>query len=125
MFGNVWEWCFTEDKGYVEEGIVPLRRYDNNFDKINPELRGGGFLNDISKIKPFLQAAELQNGSNTCHSDLGFRIATEVFTNDLPEDVQLRLSLCKPLPPRSPSFKRRVSNPRLYPADFKAKDYNL
>lgn len=98
MFGNIWEWCdtreftyidpLTEDPPIIIQGEVP-------FEKI--ELRGGGFLDDLFEIKPFIHSPVLKDGENTRHSDLGFRIAGRVPLNSLPGEVQIRLSLCDPI----------------------------
>lgn len=91
MFGNVWEWCFSED---IFDNVSP-----GAVVSIEPgiELRGGSFLDNLASIKPFVTADRLANGAATCHSDLGFRIAADVDVEILPDDVKLRLSLCRKL----------------------------
>jgi formylglycine-generating enzyme required for sulfatase activity len=107
MFGNVWEWCSSNDSGRFFVPMISNIAYvteadDDNFDV---ELRGGGFLDNLTNIEPFLQAYRLVDGQNTRHSDLGFRTATNVDIENLPDDINLRLSLCKRL-----SNRRSLSN---------------
>jgi formylglycine-generating enzyme required for sulfatase activity len=99
MFGNVWEWCCSDiSDGRYTPLILPIANYyiGNHEDIGNhEELRGGGFLDNLTNIEPFLHVYSLVDGINTRHSDLGFRTATKVDIEILPDDIKLRLSLCK------------------------------
>lgn len=95
MFGNVWEWCSSKDSGgsnssYMAKGFYSALTH-------SAELRGGSFFDNLANVEPFLQAYRLADGANTCHSDLGFRIAADISIDVLPEDIRIRLSLCKDL----------------------------
>ncbi len=99
MFGNIWEWCsVNSSRRFIEPSFTNIAyAYIDSDETSNIELRGGGFLDNLARIEPFLPAYRLAEGENTCHSDLGFRIATNVDLEILPDDVKLRLSLCKKL----------------------------
>lgn len=113
MFGNVWEWCSDwnfhpyshwnaeEISFLMPPGINPLFYFAAlNDDPIEiPDLRGGGFLDDLSKVEPFLSIHRTQDKENTRHSDLGFRLAGVISVDHLPDNVQLKLSMCKPYNP--------------------------
>ena len=93
MFGNVWEWCYALNEKEVNSYSL------NPFDwvrKTRPEIRGGGFFDDISQIQTFLDSKSITDHARTRHSDLGFRIAAEVSVDILPEDLKLKLRLSKP-----------------------------
>jgi len=85
MFGNVWEWCCDYHYRWVTLIGDGGRRVD-------VELRGGGFLDDINKIKPHIAASLLKDKTRTRHTDLGFRIAAVIPTAYLPKEVQTQLS---------------------------------
>ncbi len=91
MFGNVWEWC--SEYTYSQE---PSRITD--YEVSAPNLRGGSFLDDLSKIDPFLSSHRLADKQDTKHTDLGFRIAGSVSIKTLHTDLQQRLLLCKKIP---------------------------
>ena len=121
MIGNVWEWCgeytwsfhgcylrdYSQDiasLGEIAEEFTdspPVLAYFDDFgyrDKIRRDgfrarLKGGGFLDDLSAIEPFIKATELANKEKTKHSDLGFRIALQIPLNLLPENIQLQLRM--------------------------------
>jgi len=91
MFGNIWEWC----SDYFDHRISLFRPFRRRADV---ELRGGGFLDDILKIKPYLRASMLQDGTKTRHTDLGFRVAALIPLTYLPKDIQVKLSLQQQYP---------------------------
>jgi hypothetical protein len=86
MFGNIWEWC----SDYFDHQVSLFRPFRRRADV---ELRGGGFLDDLQKIKPYLRASILKDGVRTRHTDLGFRIAAMIPISYLPKDVTVLLSL--------------------------------
>jgi len=103
MVGNVWEWCrgtirfIGKAKGYgSEEGYEAALREKL---KYKPEIRGGGFMDDLSRTEIFLEASRLPQRTNTRHADLGFRISTELDTYKLPEHVLDLLSTFKEYEP--------------------------
>jgi len=107
MFGNVWEWCSGNDSRRLEqESLTNIASYIGGAytETSGSELRGGGFLDNLANIEPFLPTYRLVDGENTCHADLGFRIATNVDVEILPDDIKLRLSLCKKLSNRGYSL---------------------
>ena len=88
MIGNVWEWTFEMYEDYDRPSLgAPSMDYHN----IN--VQGGGFLDDMSRTLPVLSSHDLPNGSNTKHSDLGFRIAAKVTLHNLPDEVIQGLEL--------------------------------
>ncbi len=87
MIGNVWEWV----GGNFWEGISSLllgRRRP-----MEPELRGGSFLDNLETVHPFLRVGMLDDGTRTSHTDLGFRIAAMVPLAKLPKAVVALLEL--------------------------------
>jgi Domain of unknown function (DUF4365)/Sulfatase-modifying factor enzyme 1 len=121
LLGNVWEWCALDDEGFIGKGIsgdIPRHRYKGFYDR-NLHLKGGGFLDDLTSIIPSMRSTELDQGSCTCHFDIGFRVSTEILVSSLPVNIQEKLQLCKRLLPRNQSY----ANPSLYPSDFKEKDF--
>jgi Sulfatase-modifying factor enzyme 1 len=84
LIGNVWEWCLPGETAPAVLG--PL--------EVEPQLRGGGFLDDLSRTSVFLDASMLPDREETRHSDLGFRIAGKVPVSELPDTVQVRLTVC-------------------------------
>ncbi len=68
----------------------------SDFDLMS-DLRGGGFLDKLSKTKPFLDVLTLKERDETRHADLGFRIGGMVSVEELPESTQVRLSTCREL----------------------------
>lgn len=95
LVGNVWEWC---------KGI-------DNYDFITPaigrpavaaviggwteriSLRGGSFLDNLKNTLVHLRVTDLQDGSQTQHSDLGFRLASEVTIDSISIDDSLLMQL--------------------------------
>lgn len=103
MFGNVWEWCSSNDSRRFFETSFTNVYISGAYKKAsNVGLRGGGFLDNLNNIEPFLQAYRLVDGRKTRHSDLGFRTATNVDIEILPDDIKVKLSLCKKISNRTP-----------------------
>jgi formylglycine-generating enzyme required for sulfatase activity len=103
MIGNIWEWCSDRDVTVVSilpmgapTGILDPRESRHFYE----EVRGGGFLDDLNQVEPFLPVYALKDGKDTRHSDIGFRIAGSVGIERLPESVQrhLRRINRRPLP---------------------------
>jgi len=98
IIGNVWEWC-----GRLEawgDVFIP-----NFFDTqalgprppVLDQLRGGGFLDDLERVTPFINVSELPDKENTSHADLGFRVAVLLRIEELPTEIIERVMRCKPL----------------------------
>jgi hypothetical protein len=100
MIGNVWEWCGNHDH-WAQSGLVAVT-FTSHSEKYS--VRGGSFLDDLSKTVPFISVRELPDGSDTSHNDLGFRFAATVETRHLPEALQVQLSLISMLPPAIPAI---------------------
>jgi hypothetical protein len=84
LIGNVWEWCSRESPRPMLSAGGPR----------DQEVRGGGFLDDLfSPVEFILSTALLRNGLETRHSDLGFRIAAEIYEADLPPDLRIYFSM--------------------------------
>ena len=83
MVGNVWEWCLPGEQ--VPAVLGPM--------SVEPQLRGGGFLDDLSRTSVFLDASMLTDREETRHSDLGFRISGQLPLEELPEPLRIRLSV--------------------------------
>jgi hypothetical protein len=83
MFGNVWEWCNFYLEPPVSLGNLGWRA--------EVELRGGGFLDDLTRIRTYIRASMLPDGLHTKHTDLGFRIAAFIPLTYLPNDVRIKL----------------------------------
>ena len=77
LFGNVWEWCGgnLREQDYAAIPIIGFRR---RFRSMEAELRGGGFLDDLATVHPALRSGMLDDGLDTRHSDLGFRVCATV-----------------------------------------------
>jgi formylglycine-generating enzyme required for sulfatase activity len=96
LFGNVWQWC---DARHVQPSPMPPALVPPiTLDTRGLELRGGAFLDDVSKIEPFIPVTILPSGRFTCHTDLGFRVAAMVPTEMLPSEVQGKLKVAKHCP---------------------------
>lgn len=83
MVGNVWEWCLPGEE--VPALLGPMH--------VEPQLRGGSFLDDLSQTSVFLDATMLADREETRHFDLGFRISGVLPVDELPESVRVRLSV--------------------------------
>jgi formylglycine-generating enzyme required for sulfatase activity len=70
MFGNVWEWCEPDQSD--SSSHAALVQSDSFLP--HAEIKGGGYLDDINQISPFLTSSMLKDEVLTKHSDLGFRI---------------------------------------------------
>lgn len=99
MFGNVWEWCLGRERDQEPVAILALSIADERRSRSfaderrsRTDLRGGSFLDDLRRVVPEINSAMLQDGLETSHCDLGFRIAGEVHLSDLPEDIRERLA---------------------------------
>jgi hypothetical protein len=84
LVGNVWEWCMPQEKSSLA--------FVASF--VSPVLRGGGFLDDLTRASIFVDSRDLLDGDETRHTDLGFRIAGVVSLDELPEVIRVRLSAC-------------------------------
>lgn len=76
LIGNVWEWCYTQNESI---SFITARNEDSS-SRLNPEIRGGGFYDDLNFVKPYLNALSIENREYTKHSDLGFRISGKINT---------------------------------------------
>jgi formylglycine-generating enzyme required for sulfatase activity len=86
MLGNVWEWCLTDviyRKIYLDETIEVT--------SIAREIRGGSYLDDLSRTLPFVLTSSIADRDKCRHTDLGFRVATTVLIRDLPQEVAQRV----------------------------------
>lgn len=87
LIGNIWEWCRSEvdtglDLGQIAASSTVLQK---------AVLRGGSFLDNLSKIEPFISVGYLKDGLETKHTDLGFRIAGTIHISALPTNIVLHL----------------------------------
>jgi formylglycine-generating enzyme required for sulfatase activity len=80
MIGNVWEWCSSG-----ERTAGAARRTEDL------EIRGGGYLDDLSLVLPFCPVSTIQDRAECRQADLGFRIATTVPLENLPCEVAERV----------------------------------
>jgi formylglycine-generating enzyme required for sulfatase activity len=88
LLGNVWEWCGSMS-GFLNRCGFEHHRFER--EKIC--LRGGGFLDDLEKVSPFLDESEIPDRARSHHSDHGFRIAALVPFELLPIETQKQLEL--------------------------------
>jgi hypothetical protein len=51
-------------------------------------LRGGGYLDQLDRVHPFMNEWEIPDGRDVRHSDVGFRVAMRASLDDLPDDVE-------------------------------------
>ncbi|MEV4516933.1 SUMF1/EgtB/PvdO family nonheme iron enzyme [Dactylosporangium sp. NPDC049525] len=96
LLGNVWEWCYSRYGVPVRRQRPPRPQMsimavdDSDFDGDRRfidrdfEIRGGGFLDDVSANDLGINAALLAEGMGTSHTDLGFRIVVLVQFDDEP-----------------------------------------
>lgn len=110
LIGNIWEWTAQRDEyasddgdAFVEARLsthVPVpgilsRRGRKRDLAWGQELRGGSFLDDMTRVKPTVAVSDLKDGARTKHSDLGFRLAIPVeyklLERDFREQIDVRL----------------------------------
>ncbi|MFL6262801.1 MAG: SUMF1/EgtB/PvdO family nonheme iron enzyme [Thermoanaerobaculia bacterium] len=92
LIGNVWEWCGSMN------GFLQRAGFQHTLDaREEIGLRGGGFLDDLARIRPFLSERDIADGAVTRHFDHGFRIAALFPFELLPREVQRRISLYPPV----------------------------
>jgi formylglycine-generating enzyme required for sulfatase activity len=106
VIGNVWEWLGTAHEWerlfptypqfYPHQGTIRLgyRPGGELYLRQERELRGGSFLDDLDHIEPSIRVDRLEDGEDTRHSDLGFRVIAAVAVSALRADVQERLVDC-------------------------------
>ena len=117
LHGNVWEWCLGE---YFEQDVASIlapRRHDV-WSEV--EVRGGGFLDNLSKVKPFLRASMLDDGIRTKHSDLGFRVAATFPVRRLPDEARIELTF-QERPSRA--LWNSFTDPRYFDLDYTYNEY--
>lgn len=111
LIGNVWEWCgFLSPRNYDTQ-LVRLAASDSD-SRVPPyDVVGGGFLDDLARIRWRVRGAELREngGEHLSHSDLGFRVAASLPLTDLAPEVSSRIKLCPDagllgIPSRAPYF---------------------
>jgi hypothetical protein len=83
--------------GYAATYVTEKRERD--------ELRGGGFLDDLERVRPYLPTSRT-GGKDTAHFDLGFRIAGIVSESRLDKPLRTLLSL---QPPASDTLWQEVA----------------
>jgi formylglycine-generating enzyme required for sulfatase activity len=106
MIGNVWEWCGS---GQLWRKLYPNVFRNLGYEELPSfiapilpdfgELRGGGFLDDLGHVKPFINVSELPDGEMTSHADLGFRVAVLIELSKFPEEISDRVKNSKALYP--------------------------
>lgn len=69
---------------------------------MEPQLRDGGFLDDMNLSSVLLDGSMLGDREETKHLDLAFRIAGSVPVYDLPEPVRIHLTVDQRLESRFP-----------------------
>jgi hypothetical protein len=101
MFGNVWEWCFDDDDDEWQRSSLATVRFHRPEDRLKDytELRGGSYLDDLTRVSPFIDVRVLRDGINTRHSDLGFRVAATIPFQCFDEDARERLKHAKLMAP--------------------------
>jgi hypothetical protein len=104
MIGNVWEWCASSI------AQVPTISWKDKYVYADgpAALRGGGYLDRLDRIHPFMNEWEIPNGRNVQHSDVGFRVAMRATLDNLPgrsrgDDPRLRHAGEGGQRPRSPN----------------------
>jgi formylglycine-generating enzyme required for sulfatase activity/ferredoxin len=96
LFGNVWQWCSQPYLGEDVSSYYSFGGRTRRFD--DPQLRGGGFLDDITKIRVDLSASILPDGPITRRSDIGFRIACLLPVEILPNRDRAMLTVQERMP---------------------------
>ena len=84
MIGNVWEWCASS------VALIPsIARWDTYEYSDGPvALRGGGYLDQIDRVHPFMNEWEIPGGRDVRHSDVGFRVAMRARLDQLPDETE-------------------------------------
>ena len=92
MFGNVWEWCSdVHERSTPRQAVLFVAMPTEEV----VELRGGSYLDDLRYIEPSADSRILQDGLNTRHSDLGFRIAAILPIDKLPGNASDQIARAK------------------------------
>lgn len=99
MIGNVWEWVGGD---HWERPRLALLAGPP---EMEPELRGGGFLDNLEVVHPYLRAGMLEDGTRTSHTDLGFRVAALVPIDALAPGV---VAILQSLPAVSHAFYEQL-----------------
>lgn len=77
MIGNVWEWC-RDDSLSHREAVVMAAVGANEVDTTERFcVKGGGYLDDLTEVFPSIASHDIDNGVDTRHCDLGFRVMLE------------------------------------------------
>jgi hypothetical protein len=99
LFGNVWEWCGGND--FEQHIEFPSRiSVGRGRRRMDAELRGGGFLDDMNSVHPAVRSNMLEDGTSTRHCDLGFRVCAAIQTNELNSGLLAILETLPSVPPR-------------------------
>jgi formylglycine-generating enzyme required for sulfatase activity len=86
MIGNVWEWCSEEEEADFERpGSISIATERTR--GVALEIRGGSYLDDLSRNVPFCPVSSIPDRDICRHSDLGFRVACTLPLEDLPPEV--------------------------------------
>jgi hypothetical protein len=84
MIGNVWEWCASS---IVQIPTISwIERYE--YTDGPAALRGGGYLDHLDRVHPFMNEWEIPDGRDVQHSDVGFRVGMRAALDDLPDDLE-------------------------------------
>jgi hypothetical protein len=94
MFGNVWEWCGANM--YVQASRLSILAGPRSFE-LDPELRGGSFLDNLDVVYPYLRSNILEDRFRTRHTDLGFRVAASLPLSEMPNEAVTLLEDQPPL----------------------------
>jgi formylglycine-generating enzyme required for sulfatase activity len=89
LFGNVWQWCTITTTRIVRRrpAFIAISAHDyikTRVLSLDNAILGGGYLDDLAKIRLRLPASALADGDSTRHADLGFRVAGRIPFAALP-----------------------------------------
>lgn len=84
MIGNVWEWCASSVALVPTIAAWELYEYADG----PAALRGGGYLDRLDRVRPFMEEWEIPDGRDVRHSDVGFRVAIRVRPDQLPDEIE-------------------------------------